>query len=139
MIDDLGLLATLRWQIERYRQQTGVVVDFKYSGLDSALPPRIAIAAFRIVQEGLTNIARHAQIAAALVHVWTSAGQLKIMIEDHGCGFDTAATPLLGRTVGLASMHERTQLLGGQLSLDSVPGEGTRIRVTLPLSATTVT
>jgi PAS domain S-box-containing protein len=138
MIDELGLLATLRWHIERYRRQTGVVVDFKYSGLDSALPPRIAIAAYRIVQEGLTNIARHAQIAAALVRMRTSAGQLMITIEDQGCGFDMAATPLVGRSVGLVGMHERARLLGGQLTLDSAPGEGTRIRVTLPLDAATI-
>jgi signal transduction histidine kinase len=135
MIDQLGLLATLQWLIERYTQQTGVVVDFKYSALDSAQPPHIAIVVYRIVQEGLTNIARHAQTSAALVRVWTSAGQLKISIEDQGCGFDTAITPLVGRSLGLASMYERVQLLGGRFNLDSTLGEGTRIRVTLPLDA----
>jgi signal transduction histidine kinase len=133
MLDDMGLLATLLWHIQRYTQQTNIVVDFKYHELDAQLPPHVAITAYRIVQEGLTNIARHAQTATAVVRVWVSAGQLKISIEDQGCGFDVAATPLVGQSLGLAGMHERTQLLGGQLSLDSRPGEGTHIRVTLPI------
>jgi PAS domain S-box-containing protein len=134
MIDDLGLLPTLQWQVQRYTQQTGVAVDFKHSGLDAALPPHVAISAFRIVQEALTNIARHAGTAAAAVRVWVSAGQLNLTIEDQGRGFDVAAW-LPGRTVGLAGMRERAELLGGQLILDSTPGEGTRIRASLPINA----
>lgn len=135
MLDELGLLPTLLWHIQRYTRQTNVIVDFKSRGLDAALPPHVAIAAYRIVQEGLTNVARHAQTSAAVVRVWISAGQLKIAIEDAGRGFDASAAPQLGRSVGLAGMRERTLLLGGQLSLDSAPGEGTRIRVTLPADA----
>ncbi len=133
MIEELGLLPALRWHIERYMQQAKVAVDFKYSELNADLPPHIAIAAYRIVQEGLTNVARHAQTASATVQVWMSAGQLKIAIEDQGAGFDQAAASRLGRSVGLASMRERAELLGGQFALDSTPGEGTRIRVTLPI------
>jgi signal transduction histidine kinase/DNA-binding response OmpR family regulator len=137
MLDDLGLLPTLLWHIELYSQRTSIAVDFKYSGLDIALSPQVAIAAYRTVQEGLTNIARHAGTASAAVRVWASAGQLKLAIEDHGRGFDAAAIALRARSVGLASMRERAELLGGQFSLDSTPGEGTYIRVTLPLDVAT--
>ncbi|HEU5087115.1 MAG TPA: ATP-binding protein [Roseiflexaceae bacterium] len=99
------------------------------------LPPHIAIAAYRIVQEGLTNVARHASTGAAVVQVWIRRGQLTIAIEDQGCGFDVAARTLTGRSVGLASMRERAQLLGGQFQLDSTPGEGTRILAIIPLEA----
>lgn len=133
MLDDMGLLPTLLWHFQRYTQQTNVIVDFRYGGLAHALPPHIAIGAYRIVQEGLTNVARHAQTTIASVRVWVSAGQLKITIEDQGCGFDTAAASLIGPSVGVTGMYERAQLLGGQFSLDSTPGEGTCIRVTLPL------
>jgi PAS domain S-box-containing protein len=133
MLDDMGLLPTLLWHIQRYTQQTNVMVDFKYSGLSVALPPHVAIAAYRIVQEGLTNVARHAQTTAAAVRVWINAGQLKITLEDQGCGFDMAGAPQDGRSIGLAGMRERAQLLGGQFNFDSAPGEGTRIRVTLPI------
>jgi PAS domain S-box-containing protein len=135
MLDDLGLLPTLRWHIERFMQQTGVVVDFKYSGLDGALSPHIAIAAYRIIQEALTNIARHAQTTTVQVGIWSSAKQLKITIEDQGRGFDPATKPPHGRSLGVASMRERAELLGGQFSLDAAPGEGTHIRVSLPLDA----
>nr|MCU0495630.1 ATP-binding protein [Chloroflexaceae bacterium] len=80
-----------------------------------------------------TNVARHAQTSVAWVRLWTRAGQLTITIEDQGRGFDLTTRTLLGQSVGLASMRERTRLLGGAFSLDSAPNEGTRVRVTLPL------
>lgn len=134
MLDELGLLPTLLWQVQRFTQQTGVAVDFKHSGLEIPLPPAIAITTYRIVQEGLTNVARHAATTATAVRVWASGGQLKLTIEDQGCGFDPATLPQYERSVGLAGMRQRAELLGGQFNLDSTPGEGTRIRVSLPLA-----
>jgi signal transduction histidine kinase len=78
-------------------------------------------------------VARHAQASAAMVQVWLSQGQLAIVIEDEGCGFDATSALHAQRSVGLAGMRERVALLGGQLSIDSAPGEGTRLFVSLPL------
>ncbi|MEN9936752.1 MAG: hypothetical protein RLZZ387_3331 [Chloroflexota bacterium] len=133
MLDDLGLLPTLQWFVRRYSEQTRIAVDFKHHGLKDQISPHVAIVVYRLVQEGLTNVARHAQASAAMVQVWLSQGQLAIVIEDEGCGFDATSALHAQRSVGLAGMRERVALLGGQLSIDSAPGEGTRLFVTLPL------
>ena len=133
MLDDLGLQPTLQWFMRRYSEQTGIDVDFKHRGLNGQISPHVTIVVYRLVQEGLTNVARHARAAAVTVQVWLSQGQLAIVIEDEGCGFDPATALHAQRSVGLAGMRERVALLGGQLSIDSAPGEGTRLFVTLPL------
>ena len=133
MLDELGLQATLRWQIEQFARQTGIIIDFQYRGLEAALPPAVAIAAYRIVQEGLTNIARHAQSRTAEVRVSIGVNQLDLELEDHGRGFDQEETREAARSVGLVGMRERVQLLGGTFTLESTPGTGTCIRVCIPL------
>lgn len=135
MLDDFGLLSTLIWHTQRYSEQTRIAVDFKHSGFGATIAPHVAIAAYRIMQEGLTNIARHARVGQAVVRVWLSHGQLKIAIEDRGCGFDLAAALQAPRSVGLSAMRERAQLLGGHFTIDAAPGEGTRIFASLPLDA----
>jgi PAS domain S-box-containing protein len=133
LLDDLGLLPTLLWHLRRYTEQTGIAVDFKHSGLDLMLPPHIAITAYRIVQESLTNIARYARASSATVAVWARRDQLVISIEDMGVGFDVDAVQQAQRSVGIVGMRERVRLVGGQWLLDSAPNEGTRIFVALPL------
>jgi two-component system sensor histidine kinase UhpB len=133
MLDELGLQATLRWQIEQFARQTGIIIDFQYRGLEAALPPAVAIAAYRIVQEGLTNIARHAQSRTVEVRVSIGVNQLDLELEDHGRGFDQEETREAARSVGLVGMRERVQLLGGTFTLESTPGTGTCIRVCIPL------
>jgi PAS domain S-box-containing protein len=134
LLDDLGLLPTLLWHLRRYTEQTQIAVDFKHNGLDATPPPQVAIAAYRIVQEGLTNIARHAQVGAASVCVWIRQGLLTITIEDDGRGFDVDGVLQAGHSLGLVGMRERALLLGGQCTIDSTPREGTRIIAMLPLN-----
>jgi len=134
ILDDLGLLPALLWQIERYTLRTHVQVTFRHSGLDSRpCSPAVETAAYRIVQEALTNVARHAQVEAVRVWVRVMKGELVIIVEDQGGGFDQSLVSTSGFSVGLVGMQERVTLLGGRLHIESSPGAGTRVAVTLPL------
>jgi PAS domain S-box-containing protein len=134
MLDDLGLIAALHWHLERYTAQTGVRVDFHHAGLDRRYPLQVEVAAFRVVQEALTNVARHAGVPEATVHVWTDEGRLGVRVEDRGTGFEVAA-PRAGTSTGLQGMRERVGLLGGRLTIESTPGSGTQLTADLPLAA----
>lgn len=128
MLDDLGLLPTLLWHIEHYQAQTRVQVNFRHSGLEARrFSAEVETAAYRIVQEALTNVARHANVSEATVRLWTEAEKLLINVEDAGSGFDAGTTLGSSDTSGLAGMRERAVLLGGQLTVESHPGKGTRL------------
>ncbi len=135
ILDDLGLLPALLWHLDRYTAQTGVHVDFRHTGLDRRFPPEVETAAYRLVQEALTNVARHARTHEAAVRVWSSDDRLCLQIEDQGAGFDPWEALPGNATSGLTGMRERAEMLGGQLAIDSVPGAGTRLVATLPLQA----
>ena len=134
MLDDLGLLPALLWLFGRYSTQTHVQVRFEHHGLDHRFSPDLETAAYRIVQEALTNVARHAGVREATVHVWTGDHTLIVQVIDSGKGFDREAVLSGGLTGGLSGLHERGFLLGGQLTVESAPGRGTRIRAELPLA-----
>jgi signal transduction histidine kinase len=133
MLDDLGLLTALDWLFKRYAKQTGIHVQFKHTALHERLPARLETAIFRIVQEALTNAARHARVKELSVRLWTNAEQAGLQVRDAGAGFD-AATLKPGTSSGLSGMKERAELLGGEFILESTPGEGTCLTVELPLS-----
>jgi len=134
MLDDFGLLPTLLWHIEHYTAQTQVKVNFKHSGLEKQrFRPEVETAAYRVVQEALTNVARHAGVEEATVRVWTHQDTLSIQVEDGGQGFELES--VAGReTSGLAGMRERTTVLGGQLKIDSSVGSGTRLLAELSVA-----
>lgn len=132
MLDDLGLLPVLLWHFERYTAQTRVRLDFQHTGVAGRFSPEVETAAFRIVQEALTNVARHAGVDEVKVEVWADSVCLGIRIEDQGRGF-AAEAALTGPSIGLAGMAERAHLLGGRLTIDSAPGSGTRLLAKLPL------
>jgi PAS domain S-box-containing protein len=135
MLDDLGLLPALLWHLERYTAQTNVRVTFKHAGLtDRRYPPEVETAAYRVVQEALTNVARHAGVSEATVRLWADQEMLNVQVEDRGAGFDAEAALAAGTTRGLIGMRERVGLLGGQLTVEPVPGEGTCLTAELPLS-----
>jgi signal transduction histidine kinase len=128
MLDDLGLLPALLWHIEHYTAQTHVRVIFKHSGLEGMrFAPEVETAAYRVVQEALTNAARHARVSEAAVRVWADGHTLAIQVEDRGAGFDPETVLAASGTSGLAGMRERAMLLGGQLTVESRPGAGTRL------------
>ena len=133
MLDDLGLLPTLIRHFERYRAQTHVSVDFKQRGLEGRFPADLETGVFRVVQEGLTNVARHANVSKASVRVVASRSRLSLQIEDNGKGFDQQVLAARGASSGITGMQERAALLGGKLAVDSVPGVGTRLTAEFPL------
>jgi PAS domain S-box-containing protein len=133
MLDDLGLVPTLLWHFERYRAQTRIEVRFHHRGVKGRFPAATEIAAFRIIQEALTNVARHAGVTEARVELSVEGRSLTLRVEDKGRGFDPAALP--GASSGLTGLRERALLAGGFLSHDSRPGAGTRLLAVLPLPA----
>ncbi|MDO8491955.1 MAG: response regulator [Dehalococcoidia bacterium] len=132
MLDDLGLAEALLWYAGRFSTKTGVRVSLKYSGLPRNLPSEVGTAAYRIVQEALTNVARHAHAEEAIVRLWADEVSMTIQIEDRGTGFD-AALLSIDKSIGISGMRERALGLGGTFRLDAAPGRGARISVELPL------
>jgi PAS domain S-box-containing protein len=132
-LDQLGLLPALLSLFERYTAQTGVLVNLKHQGVEGRFTPEVETTAYRIVQEALTNVARHASVSGVTVRVWADADILGLQIQDRGRSFDPEAALATPRSGGLAGMQERVQLLGGQLTIESHPGAGTQITVELPL------
>jgi signal transduction histidine kinase len=135
MLDDFGLVPAVLWLIEHYELRTGVRVDFRHAGLDGRrLSQEVETAAYRVVQEALTNVARHAGVADAIVRVCWAQDVLEVQVQDHGRGFDPGqvACP----ATGVQGMRERAALLGGRLSIESAPGRGTCVLAELPVRAT---
>jgi signal transduction histidine kinase len=134
ILDDLGLSAAIRWLTEEHLRRTGVVVKVESYGLDERLPSDIETAVFRVVQEALSNIERHAGADAVLVQVSLENGTLSLEIEDDGQGFEpetVGVTTGSARGLGLQGMRERVELMGGSFTLSSSPGRGTRIAITV--------
>jgi PAS domain S-box-containing protein len=134
LLDHLGLLPALLALIKRYAVSSGVSVNFRHAGLENRFPPEVDTAAYRIVQEALTNVARHAKVGEAVVRVWCQDDVLQVQVEDQGVGFDHDAALAAGRSSGLPGMYERVMLLGGRLVIESEPGNGTHLMAELPAS-----
>ena len=133
VLDSLGLLPALQWQFERYTRLTGITVDFSADGLDHRLPTRLEAGAYRLIQEALTNVARHAGVSEVIVQIYVSEGELSLYVVDTGAGFDVEKALAAGGSTGLTGMRERADLLGGTLTIDSLPGEGTTIHANLSI------
>jgi signal transduction histidine kinase len=136
MLESAGLAPTLRWMAKQHEERTGIATQV--AGELSDVPSDLAIACFRVVQEALTNVIRHARAR----HVWIEFSQtevaLNLAVRDDGLGFDVAKTleqaPNCGH-LGLLGMKERVQILGGDFEVDSESGRGTRIRISFPAAA----
>jgi len=133
MLDDLGLLPALLWLFERCTAQTDLQVNFEHQGLERRFAAGIETAAYRLVQEALTNVARHGGVTHATVRAWADAETLGLQIVDQGMGFDATRALASGRTSGVAGMRERVRLLGGKFAIESTRGHGTRVGAELPL------
>ncbi|MGH2721557.1 MAG: ATP-binding protein, partial [Actinomycetota bacterium] len=133
MLDDLGLLPALLWLVGRYYAQTGVRVAIEHSGLERKLEPDVETAAYRIVQEALTNVARHADTGRARVRCKAGEDAFLIEVSDEGTGFDSSAASPGTLKFGLVGMEERARLVGGTLTVTSEPGKGTTVVASLPL------
>jgi signal transduction histidine kinase len=130
-LDELGLVPALREHLARCEQEHGLVVEFA-AGEGQRLPASVETALFRIVQESVNNVLRHAQAQHVQVILVRDTDHVKLRVVDDGQGFDTLL-PRSGRHVGLWSMHERVEQLGGQFEVHSAPGQGTIVTTVVPL------
>jgi PAS domain S-box-containing protein len=131
LLDDLGLAEAARWQLNEFAQRTGIEVTSTIAIDDMELDQRTAINVFRILQESLTNVARHAGATQVDVSLTGTGDGLALEIRDNGCGVGLRDKPELGH--GLVGIRERTLLLGGHMEIISAPGEGFTLRVHIPL------
>jgi signal transduction histidine kinase len=129
VLDGYGLLAAIQWYIGRYQPRSGVTVHLRHDGSDRRYAPEVEIAAFRVVQEALTNIARHSGVTEAWVTLFGERSLL-VIIHDQGQGF---APDRSTESTGLGGMRERVALLGGTFVLETAPGAGVHITAEFPL------
>lgn len=132
VLDDLGLVAALERYVADYQQRYGISVHFITHGGDERLPVELETSIYRIIQEGLTNIARHSRATNASVLIERGKQDIRIIVEDNGVGFDSDKVQYSERSLGLQGIRERAQLFGGKLTVESQPGQGTSLFIVLP-------
>jgi two-component system, NarL family, sensor kinase len=130
-LEGRSLSRALRVLVERWEAETGTAARYRAINGGRPLPPRVEVALYRICQEALTNVARHAEAGRADVQLVATPGQIRLVVEDDGRGFDVSNMP--EDRHGLVGMNERAKMLGGRLEIWSNPGAGTRIEATVPL------
>jgi len=133
MLDDLGLVPALQWQVEQFESRTSVRVVFLEDGVAEDLPERTKTCVYRVLQEALHNIEKHAKATAVQVSVRGREGQLVLDVKDNGCGFamDSGSVGRKGGC-GILGMRERALATGGKLEIDSSAGAGTRVLLSVP-------
>jgi PAS domain S-box-containing protein len=132
LLEHLGLAAALRTECERFSRQESISVDVKLDGLPADIPQEARLCLFRVAQEALRNVARHAHAQAVQVSLHSMDGGLQLAVADNGSGFDPGEQPQRA-SLGLASMHERVRLLEGKLQIESERGSGTAILAWIPI------
>jgi signal transduction histidine kinase len=136
-LDDLGLPETLEWYLRGFRKRHGILVDFVHDPEIGELSRDASVAGYRIVQEALHNVVKHARATRCRVSVTSGPGAIRLTIEDDGLGFDVEklSRPDTVRGLGLIGIRERAAQLNGTVHIDSQPGEGTRLVVEFPIPA----
>ena len=130
-LDDFGLVAALERLVETFAEQTGLSVDFQHALGERRLPEQVETALYRIVQESLTNVVKHAQAHTISVLLTRRGDGVAVVIEDDGRGFDPERTP--DDSFGLVGMRERLTLLDGTITIESAKGEGTTLVAEVPV------
>jgi two-component system, NarL family, sensor kinase len=125
------LSEALRALVDRWEAQTGISARYRAVNGSRPLPPSVEAALYRICQEALTNVARHAEAERVIVRLVATPEQVRLAVEDDGRGFETSKVP--GDRLGLIGMRERAEVLGGALEVYSEKGAGSRIEATVPL------
>jgi len=134
ILDDLGLIAAIEWQCEEFERRSGITTEFKSTMPEFRYSSGIAIGLFRICQESLTNVARHAEANKICISLQEQDNEnILLKIQDNGRGFEVGK---IGdkKTLGLLGMRERTLMMGGEFRIESDPGKGTTLFVTVPLT-----
>lgn len=133
MLDDLGLAAAIEWQGQEFEKRSGIKVNMQLGVSDLKLPNNIAITLFRIFQESFTNVARHADATEVNVILRIIDNKLELLIRDNGSGFTVVGIEKK-KTLGILGMRERVTIINGDYSIESAPGKGTTVRVSVPLN-----
>ncbi|MDH5641695.1 MAG: sensor histidine kinase, partial [Nitrospira sp.] len=136
LLDDLGLVAALRWYANRQAERNGWTLSFSAEGMTGRMPVPIEIACFRIVQEALTNVVKHSKAKTINLALRRRDQDVTLVIQDDGVGFDVQSArqrAQVGESIGLLGMEERVRLAGGRLMISSVPGQGCRLELHFPL------
>jgi len=139
ILDDLGLLPAIRWYVDRQSQRTGIKGSVITKRIDENLSPEIQITCYRIVQEAITNIIRHADAGSFSVEFVKKLNDLHLWISDDGKGYDVSLArkkAISGQSSGVLGMQERAELVGGWLDIYSSPKKGTKVYAILPLNRT---
>lgn len=131
LLDDLGLVPAVEWLVSKFTQRCGVACTL---AVDEALELQepYATAVFRIIQESLANVAKHAGASEVAVTIEKLRGAVTLSVRDNGCGFSPVA-PRRPQSLGVLGLRERAQLLKGTIIIESAPGQGTCIQVSIPL------
>jgi signal transduction histidine kinase len=134
LLDDLGLPSTVDWYLQSFAKRFGIQVAMTQEGMTRRLTPEVELAAYRVVQEALTNVGRHAHASRCRVALRMADGKVEVTVEDDGIGFDQQMVCAMGlrKGLGLLGMRERAAQLKGQLWVQSAPGKGTRVKLELP-------
>jgi signal transduction histidine kinase len=130
ILDHLGLAVALQSYVEEFAKREKIRVTFTHRNVPETLPADLSTCLYRVAQEGLRNVAKHAHAARAALTLWRSGASIHLSIKDAGAGF----TPREARGLGLISMQERVRALNGKLTIESKPGEGTQIEVQIPFT-----
>ena len=134
MLDDLGLVPAVEWLVDGFTQRNGIPCELAVNIGELELPSAHATAVFRIIQESLSNVAKHARASRVQVAIERNGTQVTLSIRDNGAGF-SLSDPRKPNSYGLLGLRERTSLLDGEASITSVPGEGTWVQIRLPIMA----
>ncbi len=139
LLDDLGLSAAVDWYLQGFGRRTGLRVELLQEDMEPRLPSATEAGAYRIIQEALSNTARHARASSCRVYLQRLSGTVLITVEDDGVGFQPSTEPGRPGGLGLIGIRERAWQLGGTVRLESAPGTGTRLTVELPVHDATPT
>ncbi len=131
VLDDFGLASAVEWQARRFEEWAGLTCTVGVEGDGGEPPPDVATAAFRVLQEALTNVARHAEAENVAVTLRLDPDVVRLVVADDGQGF--RGLPTGRRPLGLLGMRERARALGGTVEVRSEPGQGTVVECTFPL------
>lgn len=138
ILDDLGLVPAIRWFARSKLEEAGVQVDFRMNSEGMRLPPHLETMLFRVAQEAVNNVLRHADAKKVYVCLWPEQGHVYFEVKDDGCGFDVeriGEDAVSKKQLGLLGIKERAALVGGKVMVVSAPGSGTCIQVCVPLPA----
>ena len=133
MLDDLGLVPTLKRYVDSSVEKSGVPTSLTVTGNERRFTGYKEVALFRIVQDLLSNVRQHSHATRAQVLLDLTEDAVRASVEDNGSGFDVAETLVAKKGIGLSTLRERVEMLGGQVQIDSAPGRGTKVSLVIPI------